>query len=81
MLHELLNLDVNVAVVQETHFICMEDNNVLENYVILSAFSKCNSTRIFLQIGHSFKVEVILVFANDKSWLVVADVAVKSYKF
>ena len=79
VLGELLNLCVNVAAVQETHFICAEDCCVLEDdFVFFSAFS---STEVSLLIGHSLNAIVNLVFAVDRGRRVVADVAVKRFEF
>ena len=68
LLGELKNLSVNVAAVQGTHFPCNADCRVLENdFNVFSAYGS------HVSAGFSF--------AGDGGWLVVADVAVKSFKF
>ena len=82
LLGELKNLSVNIAAVQETHFICTADCQLLEgDFNIFSACGSCSSARVSLQVGHSLDADVDVVFAGDRGRLVVADVAVKSFKF
>ena len=88
LLGELLNLsvaavqDTQVAAVQDTPFICTADSWVLENdYVVLSAYSSHSSIGVSLLIGHSLNADVNLVLADDEGWLIVADVAFKSFEF
>ena len=77
---ELKNLSVNVAAVQETHFICAADSHVLESdFNVFSAYGSRTSVGVSLLVGRSLDVDV--VFAGDRGRLVVADVAVKSFKF
>ena len=79
---ELLNLRMNVAAVQETHFTCAEDCWVMEDdFVVFSAFPSHCSAGISLLVGCSLNVIVNLVFEDDEGWLVVADVAIKSFEF
>ena len=53
---KLSNLEVNVAVMQETHFICMADCTMLEeNYVVLAAFSNHHSAEASLLVGRSLE--------------------------
>ena len=79
LLCELSNISVDVVAVQETHFICTKDCQVLEgDFVVFSAFC---SPGFSLLGGCSLNVIVNLVFANDVGRLVVADVAIKSFKF
>ena len=82
LLGELKNLRVDVAAVQETHFICAADCHVLENdFNVFSAYSSRSSAGISLLVGRSLGADVDVVFAGDRGRLVVADVAVKSFKF
>ena len=82
LLGELLNLSVDVPSVQETHFTCAADCQVLENnYVILSGYSSCSSIGVSLFIGCSLNTDVNLVLADDVGCLVVTKVAVKSFEF
>ena len=77
LLGELKNLCVDVAAVQETHIICNADCRVLENdFNVFSAYG----SRVSLLFGRSLDADVD-IFAGDGGWLVVADVAVKSFKF
>ena len=67
---------------QETHFPCDADCQVLEND--FSVFSACGSrvsAGVSLLVGRSLDADVDVVFAGDGGRLVVADVAVKSFKF
>ena len=78
LLGELKNLRVDVAAVQKTHFICDANCRVLESDLdVFTAYSSCTSAGVSLLVGRSVDV----VFAGDGSWLVVADVAVKNFKF
>ena len=82
LLSDLSNLYVNVAAVQETHFICEVDCRVLENdFVVYSAFGSRLSAGVSLLVGRSLDAIVDVVFAGDGGRLLVADVAVKTFKF
>ena len=82
LLGELGNLGVDVAAVQEIHFICGSDCRVLEsNFNVFSAYSSRTSAGVSLLVGRSLDADVNVVFAGDGGRLVVADVAVKSFKF
>ena len=79
LLGELSNFCVDIAAVQETHFTCAEDCQVLEgDFVVFSAFASCCSTEVSQLVGRSLNAFVNLVLADDRSQLDVADVAVKS---
>ena len=80
LLGELKTLGVDVAAVQETHFTCGADCRVLESdFSVFSAYGSRTSVGVSLLVGRSLDVDV--VFAGDGGRLVVADVAVKSFKF
>ena len=82
LLGELNNLGVDVAAVQETHFTCGENCRVLESdFNVFLAYGSRTSVGVSLLIGLSLDADVDVVFAGDSGWLVVADVAVKSFKF
>ena len=82
LLGELTNLGVNVATVQETHFTCAADCQVLEDdYVVLPAYSNHSSVGVFQVVRCSLNTDVNLAFADEGNRLVVADVAIKSFKF
>ena len=82
LLSELKNLGVIVAAVQETHFTCGADCRVLEsNFNVFSAYGSRTSAGVSLLVGHSLDADVDVVFAGDGGRLVVADVAMKSFKF
>ena len=82
LLGELKNLCVDVAAVQETYFSCDAYCRVLENdFNVFSAYSSRVSVGVSLLAGRSLDADVDVVFAGDRGRLVVADVAVKSFKF
>ena len=82
LLAELSNLWVDVAAVQKTQFTCKADWRVLEDdFVIFSAFGSHLSAGVSLLVGCSLDAIVNLVFAGDGGRLLVADVAVKTFKF
>ena len=82
LLGELKNLNVDVAAVQETHFTCGADCRVLEsNFNVFSAYGSRTSTEVSLLVARRLDANVDVVFAGDGGRLVVADVAVKSFKF
>ena len=82
LLDELKNLRVDVTAVQETHFICDADFRVLENdFNVFSAYDSRSSAGVSLLVGRSLDADVDVVFASDRGRLVVANVAVKSFKF
>ena len=61
LLVELKNFRVNVAAVQETHFICAADCRVLENdFNVFSAYGRCNSTGVSMLVGRSFDADVVV---------------------
>ena len=51
------------------------------DFNIFSAYSRHSSTGVSLLVGRSLDADVDIVFACDGGRLVVADVAVKSFKF
>ena len=72
----------DVAAVQETHFTCGADCRVMESdFNVFLAYSSRTSARFSLLVGCSLDADVDVVFAGDEGRLVVADVAVKSFKF
>ena len=80
LLGELKNFRVNVAAVKETHFICAVDCRVLEgDFNVFSAYGSRSSAGISLLVGRSLDADIVL--AGDGGRLVVADIAVKSFKF
>ena len=82
LLAELTNLSLNIAAVQETHFICAVDCRVLGNdFNVFSAYGSRSSTGVSLLVGRSLDANVNIVFAGDGDRLVVTDVAVKSFEF
>ena len=82
LLGKLKNLRVDVAAVQETHFTCSTDCRVLESdFNIFSAYGSRTSAGVSLLVGRSLDADVDVVFAGDRGWQVVANVAVKSFKF
>ena len=71
-----------VAAVQETHFTCDADCPVLESdFNVFSAYGSRTSAWVSLVVVRSLNADVNVVFAGDGGCLVVADVAVKSFKF
>ena len=82
VLGEVRNFSLNAIVVQETHFICKEDGQVLEkDFVVFSAFCCHHSKRVSPLVGHSLKVKVDIVFAGVAGWLIVVDIVAKSPEF
>ena len=82
LLAELKNLRVDVAKVQKTHFICAADCRALEkDFNVFSAYGSLTSIGVPLLVEHSLGPDVDVVFAGDGVQLVVADDAVKSFKF
>ena len=51
------------------------------DFNVFSAYSSRSSIVISLLVGHSLDADVDVVFAGNGGRLVVADVAVKSFKF
>ena len=82
LLGELKTLGVDVAAVQETHFTCGADCRVMESdFNVFSAYGSRTSVGVSLLVRRSLDADVDVVFAGDGGRLVVADVAVKSFKF
>ena len=82
LLSELRSIGEDVAAVQETHFNCSADCRVLESdFNVFSAYGSRTSAGVSLLVGRSLDADVDVVFAGDGGRLVVADVAVKSFKF
>ena len=82
LLGELKTLGADVAAVQETHFTCGADCCGLESdFNVFSAYGSRTSVGVSLLVRHSLDADVDVVFAGDGGRLVVADVAVKSFKF
>ena len=62
LLGELKNLCVDVAAVQETHFTCDADCQVLENdFNVFSAYGSRVSAGVSLLVGHSLDADVDVV--------------------
>ena len=82
LLGELSNIGVNVAAVQDTHFICAADCQPLEgDFVVFSAFGSSCGAGVSLLVGRSLNANVNVVFAGDEGRLVVVDIAVKTFEF
>ena len=81
LLDELPNQCVDVTAVQETHFSCVENFRVLrDNFDVLSVLGSRCSAGVSLLVGRSLHAIVNVAFAGDGGWLVVSDVAVKSFE-
>ena len=75
-------LGVDVTAVQETHFICAADCRVLKgDFNVFSSYGSCSNGGVSLIVGRSLDADVDVAFATDGGWLVMADVAVKTFKF
>ena len=82
LVSDLSNQCVDVAAVQETHFVCEADYRELKNdSVVYSAFGIHLSAGVSLLVGRSLDAIVNVVFAGDGGRLLVADVAVKTFEF
>ena len=82
LLAELKTLEVYVAAEQEIHLTCSTDCRVLESdFNVFSAYDSRTSAGVSLLVGRSLDTDVDVVFAGAWGRLVVADVAVKSFKF
>ena len=82
LLSELKNLSVKVAAMQVTHFICDVDCRVLESdFNVFSAYGCRTSVGVYMLVGRSLDADVDVVFEGDRDRLVVAEVAIKSFKF
>ena len=82
LLGEIKNISAHVAAVQETRLICAVDSRVLWNdFNAFSAYGSRSSAGVSLLVGRSLDAAVDVVFAGYGGRLVVADVAVKSFKF
>ena len=82
LLGDLKDLGLDVAAVQETHFTCGADCRVLESdFDVFSAYGSRISAGVSLLVGRCLNADIDVVFAGDGGRLVVADVAVKSFKF
>ena len=82
LLGELLNLGVDVAAMQETHFICVVTVGYWKAILsFFSVFGSCCSTGVSLLVGCNLNANVNIVFAGDEGQLVVADMAVKTFEF
>ena len=82
LLGELKTLGVDVAAVQETHFTCGADCRVLESdFNVFSAYGSRTSAGVSLLVGRGLDADVDVVFAGDGGRLVVADVAVRGFRF
>ena len=71
LLDKLLNLSVDFAAGQKTHFTCAEDCRVLKgDFVVFSVFGSRYSAKISLLVGHNLSTTVNLFFADDRAgWL------------
>ena len=78
LLDELSNLRVDVAAVQENHFIYAADCRPLEDdFAVFSAFGSRCGAGVSLLVGHCLNANVNVVFAGDEGRLVV----VKTFEF
>ena len=81
-LGELKKLGVDVTAVQETRFISGADCRVPESdFNVFSAYSSRTSIGVSLLVGRRLDADVDVIFAGDGARLVVANVAIKSFKF
>ena len=82
LLGEHKNLCVDVVAVLETHFTCSANCRVLEgDFNVFVAYGSRTSAGVSLLVRRSLDADDDVVFAGDGGLLVVADGAVKSYKF
>ena len=73
---------VGMSLQSKRLFICAADSLVLENdFAVFSAYGSCNNAGVSLIVRCSFDADLNVVFAGDGDRLIVADVAVKSFKF
>ena len=82
LLRDLLSFGVDVATIQETHFVCEADSRVLSNdFVVYSAYGNRQARGVSLLVKRSLDASVDLVHADVEGRLIVADIAVKSGAF
>ena len=62
LLAELKNITVDVAAVQETHFICAVDSR---DFNVFSAYGSRTSAGVSLLVGRRLDADVDIVFAGD----------------
>ena len=82
VLRDLLSLNVDVAAIEETHFVCEADERVLSgDYVVFSAYGDRLARGVSLLVKRSLDAVVDIVHVGADGRLIVADVAVKSGSF
>ena len=82
LLGELPNLGMNVAAVQETHFICAADfRPLMGDFVVFPAFGSLCGLGTLCLLGRRLNANVNIVFTGDEYQLVVVDIAVKTIEF
>ena len=82
VLVDLLHLGVDVAVIEETHFIAAKDAHVLTNdFVVVSAYGDVTSRGVSLLVRASLRPVVDVVYADARGRLIVADVSISGQTF
>ena len=82
VVRDLVSLKVDIAAIQETHFVCDGDCQVLVNdYDVYSAYGNTYSRGISLLVSRTLSASVNVVHAGEDGRLLVVDVAVNCSAF
>ena len=78
VLGDLRDLEVDIAALQETHFICRSDEHVFDSdYVVVSSYGDYLSRGVSLLVKRSLGARIDVVSVGSDGRYVVVDVAVR----
>ena len=82
VLGDLRDLEVDIAALQETHFICRSDEHVFDSdYVVVSSYGDYLSRGVSLLVKRSLGARIDVVSVGSDGRCVVVDVAVRDCEF
>ena len=82
ILADLVDLHVDIAALEETHFICRGDERVLDgDYFVVSSYGDLLSRGVSLLVKRSLNARIDVVAVGSEGRFVVVDVAVRGCEF
>ena len=82
VLADLVDLGVDIAALEETHFICRGDERVLDgDYFVVSSYGDHLSRGVSLLVKRSLNARIDVVAVGSEGRFVVVDVAVRGCDF
>ena len=82
LLEDLGDLKVDIAALEETHFICRADEHVLDrDYILVSSYGDRTSRGVSVLVKRSLGARIDVISAGSGGRCVVVDIAVRGHEF